>query len=259
MMRKLFLFCLFLSSLFILSCNNNALKPDDFSKEYINKKYPYWQVSVSRFQISQNEKTYTTITVEEKRYILRGMALLRIVVNSEEFPGAVKSKKDELISGVSDSYNGKTLNVGDKYDPDRVTEIIRTVKYDFIYEKTSANQAGGVGTVGNSRYLRYGIQPEDQIFIGDWVGFVNANWLPWSYNNIGNFAPLMFHEHMHNIGFGHPGAYVLDDIVRQLGYRILSGDLKDKYARQLDELTAYYYTEYKNLLLEDTIFDPSLK
>ena len=34
-MRKLFLFCLFLLSLFILSCNSNALKPSDYSKEEI--------------------------------------------------------------------------------------------------------------------------------------------------------------------------------------------------------------------------------
>ena len=41
--------------------------------------------------------------------------------------------------------------------------------------------------------------------------------------------------------------------------RILNGDLKSKYAKALDELTAYYYTEYKDLLLEDSVFDPSKK
>ena len=73
----------------------------------------------------------------------------------------------------------------------------------------------------------------------------------------------MFHEHMHNIGFSHVGTYAvpyaLQDIIQKLIERILYGDLKDKYAKALDELTAYYYTEYKDLLLEDSVFDPSKK
>ncbi len=76
----------------------------------------------------------------------------------------------------------------------------------------------------------------------------------------------MFHEHMHNIGFTHNDVnknsnvpYGLQDVVQKLIERILYDDLKDKYARQLDELTAYYYTEYKNLLREDSIFDPNIK
>ena len=35
MLKKLFLFWLFLLSLFALSCNNNALKPDVYSKEML--------------------------------------------------------------------------------------------------------------------------------------------------------------------------------------------------------------------------------
>ena len=73
----------------------------------------------------------------------------------------------------------------------------------------------------------------------------------------------MFHEHMHNIGFNHVGGHdvpsTLQNIMTDLMNRILNGDLKSKYAKALDELTAYYYTQYKHLLLEDSVFDPSKK
>ena len=66
MLKKLILFWLFLLSLFALSCNNNALKPDVYSKESIDKKYPYWQVGIDSFEIDSNVDKYTTITVDEK-------------------------------------------------------------------------------------------------------------------------------------------------------------------------------------------------
>ena len=39
MMKKLFVFVLLLLS--VLGCQNGVLKPDDFSRETIDKKYPY--------------------------------------------------------------------------------------------------------------------------------------------------------------------------------------------------------------------------
>ncbi|KLI26222.1 hypothetical protein OFR22_10210 [Brachyspira hyodysenteriae] len=269
-MKKLFLFVLFLLSLFALSCNNNVLKPSDYSKEEINKKYPYWQVGVANFQIANNLPSYATITVEEKRFILRCMALIRTALNSDEFLQAVRDKG--ALTAASDySYGNFSIKAGAAYDPDKLTEVVRTVKHNFTYEKLSTGGAG-LGTVGVSRYVRYcGGQPADQIPTADWVGFENDNWIKWSGSGnslygYSSFASLMFHEHMHNIGFTHNDVnkdsnvpYGLQDVVQKLIYRILNEDLKDKYAKQLDELTAYYFTEYKDLLLEDSVFDPSKK
>ncbi|MEI0478466.1 hypothetical protein [Brachyspira pulli] len=266
MLKKLFIFSLLLLS--VLGCNNNVLKPDDYSKEEIDKKYPYWQVGVGHFQIANNLKSYTTITVEEKRFILRCMALIRTALNSEEFPTEVRAK-GALTAGGNYSYGNFSIKAGETYDPDILTEVVRTVKYNFTYEKLSTGGAG-LGTVGVSRYARYcGGQPLDQIPTADWVGFENANWIQWSGNSLygyASFSGLMFHEHMHNIGFTHATInqnsnvpYGLQDVVQKLIERILYGNLKDKYARQLDELTAYYYTEYKHLFNEDTIFDPGIK
>ena len=83
-----------------------------------------------------------------------------------------------------------------------------------------------------------------------------------------NVAGLMFHEHMHNIGFNHFGDYnvpaalqgVVTGILNEMLWKPIEGPaLKKKYSKQLDELIAYYLTEYKHLLNEDTIFEPSTK
>ena len=83
-----------------------------------------------------------------------------------------------------------------------------------------------------------------------------------------NTAGLMFHEHMHNIGFHHFGDYnvpaalqgVVTQIINEMLWKPIEGPaLKKKYSKQLDELIAYYLTEYKHLLNEDTVFEPSAK
>ena len=52
--------------LFILGCKN-TIKPSDYTKEAIDKKYPYWQVGIDRFYIAPEISSYTVITVEEKK------------------------------------------------------------------------------------------------------------------------------------------------------------------------------------------------
>ena len=269
-MKKIVISALSLSIIisFLLGCNNNYLNPDAYTKEEIDRKYPYWNIGMSEFKIAENLTNYTTITVEEKRFILRCMALMRTAVNADEFPTEVKKK--DLASSVNASYGGVTIKVGDKYDKDKLVEVVRSLQYtNFIYEKMTTGGAA-FGTVGQSRYVRYlGGQNPNQIPTANWVGFENANWIQWSGNSLygyASFSGLMFHEHMHNIGFTHVAQtssnnvpYALQDVVQKLIERILYGDLKTKYAKALDELTAYYYTAYKHLLLEDSVFDPSNK
>ena len=248
---------------FLLSCNNNSLKPDTYTKEEINKKYPYWDVGVAEFKIAEDLTNYATITVEEKRFILRCMALMRTAVNTTEFPTEVNKNKNKLVSSVDARYEKFSIKKGDMYDPNIMVEVIRSLQYtNFIYEKMSTRGVALCALV-KSRYVRYlGGQAPNQIPTANWVGFENANWIKWSYG-YASFSGLMFHEHMHNIGFNHVGGHdvpsTLQNIMTDLMNRILNGDLKSKYAKALDELTAYYYTEYKDLLLEDSVFDPSKK
>ena len=280
MIKKLFVFSLVLLS--VLGCTNSALKPKDFSKETIDEKYPYWQVGIERFEIDSRLTKYATITVDEKKYMLVCMALIRLAVNTEEFVNGVNEKKNELKSSVGDSYDGHTLVYGQQYEPQKLIDCIRSLKYDFVYVKM--NTGGGTGTVGKSRYLRHGLQAESQIPIGKWVGFNSGKWGSmedvlfgdyYTYRDqsqkYANTAGLMFHEHMHNIGFNHFGDYdvpaALQGIVKDILNRILWKDaiygttpnLKNKYKKQVEELIAYYLTEYKDLLTEDSIFDPNVK
>lgn len=95
---------LFTMILFLLSCNNNSLKPDTYTKEEINRKYPYWNVGVAEFKIAEDLTNYATITVEEKRFILRCMALMRTAVNTTEFPAEVNKNKNKLVSSVDARY-----------------------------------------------------------------------------------------------------------------------------------------------------------
>ena len=211
---------LFTMILFLLSCNNNSLKPDTYTKEEINKKYPYWDVGVAEFKIAEDLTNYATITVEEKRFILRCMALMRTAVNTTEFPTEVNKNKNKLVSSV-----------------DAMVEVIRSLQYtNFIYEKRSTRGVA-LGALGQSRYVRYvGGQNPNQIPTANWVGFENANWIKWSYG-YASFSGLMFHEHMHNIGFNHVGGHdvpsTLQNIMTDLMNRILNGDLKSKYAKDI--------------------------
>ncbi|ASJ20833.1 hypothetical protein [Brachyspira hampsonii] len=281
MVKKLFVFNLLL--LAVLGCNNNALKPDDFSKESIDKKYPYWQVGIESFEIASELSKYTTITVDEKKYMLICMALIRLAVNTDEFASRIKAADAELGSSVNDSYDGQELKVGEKYNAQKVIDTVRSLKYDFVYRKMNTAAGVGTGEMGKSRYLRHGLQPENQIPTGRWVGFSSGNWGSIDSALFGNYstymesqayantAGLMFHEHMHNIGFHHVGKYkvpytlqgVVTDILNQILWKdAINGtkpSLKNKYEKQVNELIAYYLTEYKYLLNEDTVFDPSQK
>lgn len=273
MAKKLLVLVFLLLS--VLGCKNSALNPDDFSRKAIDKKYPYWQVGISHFEIDNRVGKYTAITIDEKKYMLACMALIRLAVNTPEFAEGVKKAKAQLKSSVGDSYGGQNLKYGDQYDPQKLLECIYSLKYDFAY--TKMNTAQGTGDPGKSRYLRHGLQPENEIPMGKWVGFHSGNW--GTLNNVlfgdyftylqsqayANVAALMFHEHMHNIGFNHFGdysvPYVLDGVVRDILNRILWKDqnLRNKYSKQVNELIAYYLTEYKHLLTEDTVFDPNKK
>ena len=181
MVKKLFILSFLLLS--VLGCNNSALKPDVYSKETIDQKYPYWQVGIDRFEI--NSKKYTAITIDEKKYMLVCMALIRMAVNTDEFVERVKKLDAELGSSVEDSYNGQVLKVGDKYDAQKIIDCVRSLKYNFGYRKVEGVAVGtGVGPVGKSRYLRYGVQPDNEIPIGvvglySYNEYPNDAWLSW--------------------------------------------------------------------------------
>lgn len=242
--------------LFILGCKN-TIKPSDYTKEAIDKKYPYWQVGIDRFYIAPEISSYTVITVEEKRWALRSLALMRAIINTPEFE--TEFLKKTYISSVNESRGGYPITNGQVYDTNRLLTVIRNRKYNVQYCKYNRTIQVAVGGIGPSRYALEGYTNN----LGDatFVGIPNMNWKSeFAYGIFIGFVGVIFHEHLHNTGLnhlnGHDAPTAIQTVAEGIGKRILSGDLKDKYQKQVEELTAYYYTEYKEWLTTSTIHNP---
>lgn len=242
--------------LFILGCKN-IIKPSDYTKEAINKKYPYWQVGIDRFYIAPEISSYTVITVEEKRWALRSLALMRAIINTPEFE--TEFLKKTYISSVNESRGGYPITNGQVYDTNRLLAVVRNRKYNVQYCKYNRTSQVAVGGIGPSRYALEGYINN----LGDatFVGIPNMNWKSeFAYGIFIGFVGVIFHEHLHNTGLnhlnGHDTPTAIQTVAEGIGKRILSGDLKDKYQKQVEELTAYYYTEYKEWLTTSTIHNP---
>lgn len=242
--------------LFILGCKN-TIKPSDYTKEAINKKYPYWQVGIDRFYIAPEISSYTVITVEEKRWALRSLALMRAIINTPEFE--TEFLKKTYISSVNESRGRYPITNGQVYDTNRLLAVVRNRKYNVQYCKYNSTSQVAVGGIGPSRYALEGYINN----LGDatFVGIPNMNWKnEFAYGIFIGFVGVIFHEHLHNTGLnhlnGHDTPTAIQTVAEGIGKRILSGDLKDKYQKQVEELTAYYYTEYKEWLTTSTIHNP---
>lgn len=242
--------------LFILGCKN-TIKPSDYTKEAIDKKYPYWQVGIDRFYIAPEISSYTVITVEEKRWALRSLALMRAIINTPEFE--TEFLKKTYISSVNESRGGYPITNGQVYDTNRLLAVVRNRKYNVQYCKYNRTSQVAVGGIGPSRYALEGYINN----LGDatFVGIPNMNWKnEFAYGIFIGFVGVIFHEHLHNTGLNHLDGYdtptAIQTVAEGIGKRILGGDLKDKYQKQVEELTAYYYTEYKEWLTTSTIHNP---
>lgn len=246
--------------LFVLSCNNNPIKPSDYTKEEIDKKYPYWQIGIERFYIAPEISDYTVITVEEKRWALRSLALMRAIINTPEFETAFMEKTNYIYSRAETYTNNEfPIKFGEPYDKNRLLDVIKNCKYDVQYCKYNRTSQVAVGGVGPSRYALEGFV--DNLGYATFVGIPNMNWKSeFAYGIFIGFMGVIFHEHLHNIGLTHRGGYdattAVQTVAEGIGKRILGGDLKDKYQKQVEELTAYYYTEYKEWLITSTTYNP---
>ena len=246
--------------LFVLSCNNNPIKPSDYTKEEIDKKYPYWQIGIERFYIAPEISDYTVITVEEKRWALRSLALMRAIINTPEFETAFMEKTNYIYSRAETYTNNEfPIKFGEPYNKNRLLDVIKNCKYDVQYCKYNRTSQVAVGGVGPSRYALEGFV--DNLGYATFVGIPNMNWKSeFAYGIFIGFMGVIFHEHLHNIGLTHRGGYdattAVQTVAEGIGKRILGGDLKDKYQKQVEELTAYYYTEYKEWLITSTTYNP---
>ena len=243
-----------------LSCGNNFVSPSSYTKEQIDKKYPYWKVGVENFfiYVNTNKDEYIELTVAEKRRFLQSLALMRVAINSDEFVEIMNRDKDnfQVDVDIQDAKAAVKCNTGDPFNMDRLIEVLRAVSYDVTYGKGDLKneQAWAIGP-NYYFYAYYGSGVE--LSAGKKIWSPNKYLVDWY--GIETFSALMFHEHLHNIGFTHNNdtVYAMQKTIGELMGRITGGDLKDKYRKAYDELTAYYITEYKHLLVSSTIYTPS--
>ncbi len=263
-MKKIILFILVFS---IISCAD-YIGPNQYTQEAIDKDYPYFNVGVSGFFVFEEATNYIELTVAEKRVFLECLALMRTVANTEEFPVAISNASQEfkldhnISKGPGVIYESTIGTPANRY---RLWEVVAGTSYDVEYGKHLKNEGAAYATVGENYYSYYTkdrtMKPGTRIwgpndYLVSWAGFGTPY-------GMSSFTALLFHEHMHNIGFTHNGGGVIpydyQAVVQELCGRILDGDLKDKYSKDLDRLTAYYLDKYKDHLVSSTVYDPSKK
>ena len=63
-------------------------------------------------------------------------------------------------------HDGHTLQYGEQYNAQKLIDSVRSLKYNFTYRKMNVSAGTGTGEQGKSRYLRYGLQNENDIPTG---------------------------------------------------------------------------------------------
>ena len=251
----------FLLTFIALSCNNNnnVMSPSRYSREEIDKKYPYWKVGVSKFWVEEKNE-YIELTVTEKKLYLRSLALMRLAINTEEFVEAFKKDAANFIADVTVSKDEGAVfpcKEGDLLDIDRLITIIRAFENNVEYGKGVHKSDTAYANGGAYYYALYG--SSNDFYIGKSIWFPNHYLVQWSGGDLAYFSALAFHEHLHHMGFTHNNGtvYSMQGTLQNLEYRIDGGDLTEKYREAFDELTMYYFNEYKHLLMSSTVYDPN--
>ncbi len=204
------------------------------------------------FGISGTAPKGTKITIAEKTYALELLALLRLSVNKDEFANAVRSRS--FKSSVTDSYPGSAFNInlGDTYNNERLITVLKNASYNTTYIKNYHTTQIAYADVGNSLYVRYGYQSD--IKFGKQILLPNINWQTEFASGIGfYFAALLFHEHMHNLGFDHKGSFNTPLDFQNMLPREVFREMTLKYPIEYEKLKKYYLLRYRKFLTSDTI------
>lgn len=257
---------------FVFSCkmpNSSSVEPKS-----ILEKYPYWNVEL-KFEATDKNWPFRK---ENKEAAVRYMALMKLIVNTEEFEHDVLNYNGNFYSHWGGSVDGGKWNILENeksskpLDKQRLLEVIRAAKFTSIYSVSNGSDWGVFGDMGELSYAYHGYR-DYRIGARIYVPR-NDNWMQkWFNHSVG--GGLIFHEHLHNLGYYHIAGdggvpYGVGDILKFLAYRITGeegkkADLKDKYGKDLEELTNYYLKLYEDELKFDTTannsrsYAPSLK
>lgn len=223
----------------------------------MDRKYPYFNVNLDSFKVHVDAPLSTTITVDDKIYALEALALMRIAVNIPEFETEIK--KLTLYSSRKDSYPNSpySIEIGTKYDNDRVIKVIRAANYNVRYLKAGREDTVFMADVGKSMYVRYGYQ--NDLEYGKNIYIPNRPWnIVVGYSNFFVFTALLFHEHLHNLGFDHRNGYdMVSEIHKVFQNTILRSVFRTgQYGLDYEKMKKYYKIKNKKWLEGDTVVPP---
>lgn len=245
----------------------------------IVNKYPYWNVKISQFVVDPNgNKTPEEMEqirkmlfrIDEKKFAVEALALIKLVVNTPEFEKAVMDAWDLYAHNHGEVENGAYNIKQDeihtkKLDKKRLLQVIREANFSAKYIKIIQKDIFR-GALGDLSYAYHGYKT-----------YKFGNRIEGSYTRFEQekrevfwLAASIFHEHLHNLGFHHTKSGVPDvpytlgtNIMRDIG-GIITGEknpttseeimLRDKYQKDLKELTAYYLSLYRRHFEKDTTY-----
>ncbi len=235
-----------------------------------DRKYPFFNVGIKEFFVSYEEELNIAendnpnrdhITVEQKELMLGNLDIVRFVINTPEFKERVLRGDRHFQSARDATYTtpeGKVreLKYGDYYNEGRLLVVLRYAAIQTKIRKYYFRNAAAMGTVGKCLYLK---NYDDPAYASDnnWVGFPSTqNWDEGGYLQGPYIASLLFHEILHNLGFGHretnDPVYGLQGLFDEV-YR--DPKWQEKYASELAKFTPYYPIRHKSLLQSDTYWD----
>ncbi len=260
--KEYLLITLFIS--FIFACKLPTASNAGSGASIIDK-YPYWNITISEFYVDPKAKDMV-LTVDQKKFAIEALALMKLVINTKEFEEAVLNDGKVYYSHKAGVFEGGQYNITEQeksskpLDKKRLLEVIRSARFSVKYMKSSEKDLFR-GAMGELSYAFYGYRPYNtgQHIQGSYTRFEQPK------REVFWFASSAFHEHLHNLGFAHisndggvpyaVGTNILQDIARRITGEKAPFDpaLQQKYQKDLQQLTDYYLKLYAKDLQHDTL------
>lgn len=88
----------------IFSCKppaarNVEAEPDIFTQAYVDRAFPSWDVGVAGFYVQNSN---VSLSIPEREFVVKYMAIMRVLVNTPEFEQKVLSITDPMYPYKND-------------------------------------------------------------------------------------------------------------------------------------------------------------
>ncbi|MGL5722297.1 MAG: hypothetical protein ACRCY4_07855 [Brevinema sp.] len=268
-MKYIVLFIIFMTGCSVLPDSSNG-NPDLLNAETLSQRFPFWDVRLGAFTVLNDPLNpeipsptalqidqHLRLSIADKRLMLRRMDLVRFVVNTPEF-------EQQVLRGTFvGTHNAQgplgTMRLNERLDNARLLKIIKARRYPVEIRKAQIPlEAAAVGQVGSPLY----VLADDDIrsTFSWWIALPNRDiWTEGRYRDDASIAGTIFHEMLHNTGFGHIDnvfqapdpvygvQLVLENLLRDTSFRL-------RYNSQITSILGLYESVYASQwLVADTV------